>query len=234
MDFALFGSEGFLFLLRWLHFLFGVIWIGHLYYFNFTQGPFFNETDAATKSSAIQKLVPRALWWFRWGAMWTVVTGWIYLMTKGHQGGFEIFGTSWGVSILLGALMGTIMWFNVWFVIWPSQKVVIANATNTAQGKPADPAAAARGARAALASRTNVLFSIPMLFLMGAASHLPIPVMPESNLQLLWGVLFAIVALIELNALKGSKMGPMTTVKGVITSGCVLTGVLYLIIEIIA
>src|SRR6185503_1869849 len=105
-----------------LHFFFGVTWIGHLYYFNFVQGAFFAETDAATKSNAIQKLVPRALWWFRWGAMWTLVTGLVMLLAKGHQaGGMEIYSTSWGVAILTGGLFGLTMWANVWFVIWPNQ-----------------------------------------------------------------------------------------------------------------
>ena len=83
MDFALFTTEGIQFVLRWLHFFFGVIWIGHLYYFNFVQGPFFNETDAGTKSNAIQKLVPRALWWFRWGAMGTFLSGLGILAIRG-------------------------------------------------------------------------------------------------------------------------------------------------------
>ena len=65
MNLAIFNADGVLFLFRWLHIFFGVIWIGLLYYFNFVQGAFFAETDAATKSNAIQKLVPRALWWFR-------------------------------------------------------------------------------------------------------------------------------------------------------------------------
>ena len=82
---ALFSLEGLMFGMRWLHFFFGVMWIGHLYYFNFVQGSFFNETDAATKSNAIQKLVPRALWWFRWGAFWTLTTGLIIIGYKGHQ-----------------------------------------------------------------------------------------------------------------------------------------------------
>src|SRR6478672_6139637 len=99
MDIALFSLDGFMFLLRWLHLFFGVIWIGHLYYFNFVQGAFFGETDAATKSNAIQKLVPRALWWFRWGAMFTMITGVIYVGLKGHLGGAEMFATSWGVAI---------------------------------------------------------------------------------------------------------------------------------------
>src|ERR1044072_3444032 len=84
---AIFSVEGLTFLLRWLHFFFGVIWIGHLYYFNFVQGAFFAETDAATKSNAIQKLVPRALWWFRYGALYTMATGALMLLLKAHMQG---------------------------------------------------------------------------------------------------------------------------------------------------
>src|SRR5581483_5133203 len=113
MDLALLQMDGIMFLFRWLHFFFGVTWIGHLYYFNFVQGAFFAETDAATKSNVIQKLVPRALWWFRWGAMFTMLTGITMLGIKGHMGGAEIFATSWGVSILTGAALGLLMWFNV-------------------------------------------------------------------------------------------------------------------------
>src|SRR4051812_44767834 len=173
MTIALFSVDGLLFVLRWLHFFFGITWIGLLYYFNFTQGAFFAETDAATKSNAIQKLVPRALWWFRWGAMFTFVTGLLYLLMRGHQLGWEAYSSAWGISILTGAALGTLMWANVWFIIWPAQKVVIQSATQAATGKAAIPEAAGRGARALVASRTNTLFSIPMLFFMGAASHLP-------------------------------------------------------------
>src|SRR3954468_19402144 len=128
MDIALLNMNGLMFLLRWLHFFFGIVWIGHLYYFNFTQGPFFAETDAATKSNATQKLVPRALWWFRWGAMWTMATGLTILAIRGHLDGGAIFQTSWGAAILTGAAMGLIMWANVWFIIWPAQQVVIKSA----------------------------------------------------------------------------------------------------------
>src|SRR3954470_11609661 len=124
MEFALFSNDGILFLLRWLHLFFGIIWIGLLYYFNFVQGAFFAETDAATKSAATQKLVPRALWWFRWGAMYTFLTGFVILMARGHQGGFGIFSSPWGVSILTGAALGITMFLNVWLVIWPNQKIV--------------------------------------------------------------------------------------------------------------
>lgn len=230
MELALFNSDGILFLLRWLHFFFGILWIGHLYYFNFTQGPFFAETDAATKSGAIQKLVPRALWWFRWGAMFTIVTGWTYLAVKGQRDGFALFTTSWGLSILLGAVLGTVMWANVWFIIWPAQKIVIASATQAASGGAALPNTAAAGAKAGLASRTNTLLSIPLLFFMGAASHLPFAVSPEANFTVIFLVFAAIIGAIEYNAIKG-KQGPMTTVRGVITSGFVLTAVLYVVME---
>ncbi len=232
MDIALFNMDGFMFLLRWLHLFFGVLWIGLLYYFNFVQGAFFAETDAATKSNAIQKLVPRALWWFRWAAMYTMLTGIIYVTGKGHMGGAGIYLTSWGISILTGASLGLIMWANVWFVIWPNQQVVIRSATQAAKGGKPLPEAAAAAARAGVASRTNTLFSIPMLFFMGAASHLSISVNPNANLWILFSVFAVIILAIEMNALKG-KTGPLTTIKGVITSGFVLTGFLYTLMEIL-
>ena len=234
MDFALLTVDGCLFLLRWLHFIFGIVWIGLLYYFNFVQGPFFAETDAATKSNAIQKLVPRALWWFRWSAMFTLLTGTLYFVGRLHQvGGLAAaMETAWGIAIVSGMTLGTLMWYNVWFVIWPNQKIVIQSATQAATGGAALPNAAAAGARAGCASRHNVLFSIPMLFFMGAASHLPVQVTPESNMPLWFGVFGAVVLGLEMNALKG-KTGPITTVKGVIHCGLALALVLYVAMEFI-
>jgi uncharacterized membrane protein len=190
MQIALFSIDGLLFILRWMHFLFGVTWIGLLYYFNFVQGSFFAETDAATKSGAIQKLVPRALWW----------------------------------CLIMGC--------NVWFIIWPNQKIVIQSATQAASGGQALPNAAACGAKAGLASRTNTLFSIPMLFFMGAASHLPIAIGANANFMVLAIVMAVLIGLIELNAIKG-KTGPMTTVKGVIHCGVALTIVMYAVVEVL-
>ncbi len=230
MNWSLFTLDGGLFLLRWLHVFFGVIWIGHLYYFNFVQGAFFAETDAATKSNAIQKLVPRALWWFRWGAMYTMATGLVVLMARGHQGGFGLFASSWGISILTGAALGLTMWANVWFIIWPKQKIVIASALQVAKGGAAIPEAAAAATRAAVASRTNVLFSIPMLFYMSAASHLPLILTENASLSCLALIVAALIGLLEINAIKG-KTGPMTTIKGVITCGFLLTAALYVVFE---
>ena len=141
---ALFSEAGWLFLLRWIHFLSGITWIGLLYYFNLVQVPFFAETEAPVRSGAQQKLLPRALWWFRWGAMVTFLSGWLYLLHYwlGRRGLTDP-GT-W--VILLGGIIGSVMWANVWFVIWPNNKIVIQNAIDTAAGKPANPAAAPAGA----------------------------------------------------------------------------------------
>jgi uncharacterized membrane protein len=214
------------FLMRWLHYVFGIIWIGHLYYFNFTQAPFFGETDAATKSNAIQKLVPRALWWFRWGAMFTFITGLIMLSIWGSRVGGEALKTSFGLFISVGSILGTIMFLNVWLVIWPAQKIVIESTTNVAQGKPALPNAAAKGAAAMLASRSNTLFSIPMLFFMGAASHLSLPAPQNADYTAALGASVVVIALLEANAIKG-KLGPLASVKGVIHAGIGLTVVLF-------
>jgi uncharacterized membrane protein len=227
----------FLMLLRWLHFLFGITWIGLLYYLNFAQTPFFAETEAAVRSGAQQKLLPRVLWWFRWGAMGTVIFGATYLIIWWSREGYG--WNTWAIAILTGGTLGIIMWANVWLVIWPKQQVVIANAIATAGGAPANPAAASAGRRAALASRTNVLFSIPMLFFMGAASHYGL--FTASNPQLgsvtAWLVICGtIIALIEINALVGTQgmtKKPLDTIPGVIWSGFVLwlilTGIIVLV-----
>jgi len=234
---ALLTGEGWLFLLRWFHFLAGITWIGLLYYFNLVQTPFFAETDAPVRSGAIQKLVPRALWWFRWGAMVTFVTGWLIILHRwGQLGWAGWWNSSYGWTITLGGILGSVMWANVWFVIWPNQKVVIANALQTAKGGPAIPDAAARGRRAALASRTNVVFSIPMLFYMGAASHLTNLIRPNTGGKAWMAILSAaIIVLVEVNALvgaQGATKKPLDTIQGTLTGGFILALVYYLMFEI--
>jgi len=228
----LFSTQGLYFLLRYVHFLAGITWIGLLWYFNFVQGSFFKDTDANTKSVATQQLVPRALWWFRWGAMVTFLSGAAILTFKYHVGGAEAFASSWGLFITTGAVLGTIMFLNVWLIIWPNQKIVIASAQAAAGGGKPDPRTAAAAAKAGLASRTNTLFSIPMLFFMGAALHLPILFNHESH-GMLHGALTLIIVGLEANGIKG-KLGPLTTVKGVITCGFLLTAVLYAVMVCLA
>ena len=157
------------FILRWIHFLAGITWIGLLYYFNFIQGPFMGKAEDVTKKDITTKMAPRSLWWFRWGAMLTVITGILIILNRIGLGGVGIMGTSWGISISIGGILGIIMWFNVWFIIWPNQKVIIAT-TTAGEGTEGNPA---RARVAFLASRTNTMLSIPMLFFMAAASHGP-------------------------------------------------------------
>jgi uncharacterized membrane protein len=162
-------------LLRWIHVIAGIAWIGHLYFFNFVNVPFQGTIGADVKKTVNPQLLPRALWWFRWGAMTTFIVG-LLLFTQlymyGEQGfgPSELFRTNQGLTgraiwIMLGMLFGTIMWFNVWFIIWPAQQKIIRGVRD---GVPADPALPKR---AALASRTNTYLSGPMLFGMLAPSH---------------------------------------------------------------
>lgn len=224
-------SQGFEMLLRWGHFLAGVTWIGLLYYFNFVQTEYFKEAAAEAKADAIQKLVPRALGWFRWGALATLLTG---------LGIFAVRGGGMSIDIYVGALLGLLMFLNVWLVIWPNQKVVIASAKQVAGGGKALPDAAEALSAAGLASRTNTLFSIPMLFFMGASSHFP---HPFSAMALI--VALVIILGLEYNGaypmLKklgplgklptAGILGPCASVAGVIHSGLGLTIVLFLVLQ---
>jgi uncharacterized membrane protein len=223
-----------LFFLRWIHFLSGITWIGILYYFNFVQTPFFAETDAAVRIGAIQKLVPRALWWFRWGAMFTFLAGiLIYIMRLGEMGAGLFYSSPYGVTITVGGLMGILMFLNVWLVIWPAQQIVIASTNQVASGGQALPAAAGSARRAALASRTNTVFSIPMLFYMGAASHYPGMVGTLGGPRsLFWIIVLIVIGAVETNALVGTQgpyKQPLDSVKGSLWFGFLLTGILFLL-----
>jgi len=221
VELALFAENSLAFLTRWVHLLAGVTWIGLLYYFNFIQGEYFKEADGGAKSNVIQLMVPRALWWFRWGAMFTFLSG-LYLIYLKHLT---------GMGIMIGATMGIIMFLNVWLIIWPNQKIVIASAKQVAGGGEALPGAAAALGKAGLASRTNTLFSVPMLFFMASSVHLgqiQTSIHDASAASLV--IVYGLIAVLALNGVVG-KTGPFTTVKGVIGSGFLLTAVLYLFVE---
>ncbi|MCY4563898.1 MAG: urate hydroxylase PuuD [Gammaproteobacteria bacterium] len=209
------------YLAKWGHYLAGITWIGLLYYFNFVQTEYFKEADGGARTDAFTKLVPRALWWFRWGAMLTFLTGLIMLYLRGM-------GAT--VDIIIGSAMAILMFLNVWLIIWPNQKILIASNEQIAGGGEALPEAAAAAPKAALASRTNTLFSIPMLYFMGSSAHLPNGSM-MSEMNALIAALVIIVA-IEINAIVG-KPGPIASVRGVITSGFVLILVLWGLLQIL-
>jgi len=239
-------GEGWLFLLRWFHFLAGITWIGMLYYFNFVQTPFFAKADPPVRTGIITGgLLATALWWFRWGAMLTFITGWLYILHKAfaEYGGVGPFlGTAYAWKILFGGLLGSLMWANVWFIIWPNQQVVMASAAEVARGGKAIPDAAARGARAGIASRTNTMLSIPMLFFMAAASHLRMADLASSGQG--WAafiLLIVVMAIVELNALAGpatpdrASAGKklLATLNGTFWAGFIVTAILYIGLRLI-
>jgi uncharacterized membrane protein len=152
---------------RWLHVLAGVMWIGLLYYFNFVQVPGVAAAKADGTAGGITKhIAPRALFFFRWAAVVTWVTGAVYLMRAGHLSFADAFMLKGASAVIgVGAWLGTIMFLNVWGIIWPNQKRVLGIV-------PADDATKAKSARVAfLASRTNTMLSIPMIFFMVAGPH---------------------------------------------------------------
>jgi uncharacterized membrane protein len=224
---------GFEFLFRWIHFMAGIAWIGMLYYFNLVQTPFFaSELGGSAKSAMTRGLVPTAMWWFRWGAMFTFATGWLLILMYLGMDGLSL-GDGLITRILTGGALGTLMWVNVWFVIWPAQRdFVIKNAMQVAGGGQAIPEAAAKGALAGRISRTNMLFSIPMLFFMGSARHMTPGFLEGTNDALYWLLVLAVILAVQLNAQLGVAPGRqkyLTTVSGTIHMGLGLTLVLYLL-----
>ena len=162
-------------IILWLHVLAGVTWIGLLYYFNFVQVPALGEaasdTDGPGGAGIAKYVAPRALWWFRWGALVTWLTGAAYLFRTGALGDAFALGmlgdtaNPYAMTIGIGAWLGTVMLFNVWVLIWPNQKKILGMVEATAEeiGKAKNVAL--------LASRSNTLMSIPMVMSMVGAHH---------------------------------------------------------------
>ena len=196
-------------LFRYAHIVFGVAWIGLLYYFNFVQTEYVKEADDGAKADVMAKLAPRALWWFRWAALFTFLTGFILLWWISSQQRYNL-------GIVLGALMGTIMMLNVWGIIWPNQKIMI----GLAEGDKT-----VAGPKAALASRTNTLLSLPMLYFMVTSIHGPLASggawASVNTTALIIGLV--IIVVIEANVIWGKMLGLIQSVSGVITSSIILT-----------
>lgn len=162
-------------LLRWLHVIAGTIWAGHLYFFNFVNVPLQASLDDAGKTAVNSKLMPRALWWFRWGAEITLTAGLLlFVMTYMYAPGVG-FGptplmkgtdglTGRAAWIMFGMTLAIVMWINVKFLIWPAQRKILGGKATAAE-------LPALRRRAHLASRTNAYLSGPMLFGMLAPGH---------------------------------------------------------------
>lgn len=240
MNISAFSDHG-AFLFRYFHIIGGVLWIGVLWYINFIQGPYVNSIEAAMQTAAKQKLFPKVMWYFRYGALLTFITGVALIGLKGFDPkialpvGSEPWN-AWFAKIYPGFMFATIMFLNVWFVIWPRNKKIIA----AANGEKIDgvPAMARRGF---LASRTNTLLSVPMLFFMAAAQNLTLNGVSAAKLQLWIIVTTAVLLLIEANALlvsndpakKPATFKPFESVKGVIHMGLLLTILLYVGVELL-
>ena len=158
------------FFIRWLHVLSGVMWIGLLWYLNFVQIPNMPNIPDPQKPAISKVIAPAVLFWFRWGAMATIITGLLLALMSGYLVDAIALGITDGVAkhtaIGIGMWLGAIMWFNVWFVIWPNQQRALGLVE-------ADDATKAKSARTAmLFSRTNTMLSIPMLYAMVSAQNI--------------------------------------------------------------
>ncbi len=203
------------FLFRWFHVLFGIGWVGLLFFFNFVQGEFLKEATDSTKQEVLQKMAPRALWWFRWASVATLLTG-VYLLAA--------LGAYANQYIVVAAFMGIVMFLNVWLVIWPKQKVVCGISSGDV---------AAASAKALLASRTNTLLSAPMLFGMLASKHgLPGSggFEPASFTDAGFVIALLTVVVLALNGLFG-RLHMLATIRGVVSMSLVLSVLIYLILH---
>ncbi len=157
-------------LFRYFHVVAGIMWIGLLWYFNFVQVPSMPKISDEHKPAVTKVIAPAALFWFRWAAVATIITGLIVAYLNGYLHEAMILGIGTGVgkftAIGVGMWLGIIMAFNVWFIIWPNQKKVLGLVETTDEQKPI----AAK--KALIASRTNTLLSLPMLLSMVTAQNL--------------------------------------------------------------
>ncbi len=163
-------------LFRWIHILAGITWIGLLYFFNFMNVQVQKVLEDSVRRQLVPELMLQTLWWFRWGAMFAFLSGYLLLLWKyfllgsGVMGDAGLLGSSAGLWISLGVVFGTIMWWNVWFIIWPAQQQLI-SWTRAGKTPPEQPATAKK---ALLASRVNTFLSVPLIFAMLAGSgHYP-------------------------------------------------------------
>lgn len=196
--------------MRIAHVMFAVMWMGLLWFFNFVQTPAYAEMEPGARNNAFDKLTWRALWWFRWAAMFTVGSGLLILGIVGFDDtgyGGDFWKSPSGMGLAAAILFAVIMLYNVWMIIWPNQQIVIGNARNVAAGQEPNPNAPAAARAGAMASRQNTIFSFTVfLFMVGAGnlfnvSHFDFQ--PAAGVR----VLFYIVVLAIAVAMEGNALG---------------------------
>jgi hypothetical protein len=194
--------------MRITHVMFAVMWMGLLWFFNFVQTPAYAEMEPGARNSAFDKLTWRALWWFRWAAIGTIVSGLLVLALgpKGSYGG-DFWKSPEGMGLAAAILFALIMGYNVWMVIWPNQQIVIQNARNVLAGQEADPKAPAAARAGALASRQNTIFSFTVFLFMVGTSHFfndgsHFKIQPAAGVRVLFYIVVLAIAVgFEANAL---------------------------------
>jgi uncharacterized membrane protein len=185
----LFKQDGFDNALRISHVIVAIMWMGLLWFFNFVQVPAYAEMDAAARNNALDKLTWRALWWFRWAAVATIVFGLLIIAVWPDVYDGTYWKSTAGVTLLLGIIMGVTMGANVWMVIWPNQRRVLAAMK---AGEAPDPA---WSRNALYASRTNFALSFPMLFFMAGSSHYPLDLVGVAVVGSILAVLGAVTVM---------------------------------------
>jgi uncharacterized membrane protein len=194
-------------LARWAHYLAGVAWVGLLYYFNFVQAPAFHEMGADSRSDALQQIARRAMRWTRWSALATLLSGVLILAFQRNLGSnfTDYFAGTRGTAIAFGVVLGIVMFLNVWLVIYPNHKKVVTAAEDVVARRRPDSDVGMAAKRLSRAQRANALFSIPLLWFMGAAPHFAaerFAAFPGRDLVgSAWVIFIIIVGFIELSAL---------------------------------
>jgi len=232
------------FLLRYLHVLVGIVWIGLLYYFNLVQVPALATygDEAKARNLTLDKVARRALWWFRWAAIATLGTG--LLITGIVENYWTRSGEAHKYTISIGMILGTLMAANVWMGIWKNQKIVLANAVNVLGGGAADPNAPGAGRRALLISRQNFIFSFSMLWFMIGPAHFYPAAFPDataSNAMTLLIIAVVLAAILELNAVgvfggtaaTNKLLWPYESHKNAMITGGVLWLILWIASEVL-
>ena len=196
------------FVLHWIHVLSSIMWLGTLYFFNFYLTAFLEKARPEVRVGVFSLLVPLALRGFNWSTVATVLTGWIlYFHSLGAVGTAVFFDWPYGLAISIGGLLGTVMFLNGWFIMHPKQERIVASAIGVAKGEEPIPEAALLGRHVVLTSRVNLVLSIPMLFLMVAATHdPPMFVMTAAPAPIwLWVIILVIIGAVEINPIIGPR-----------------------------
>ena len=208
------GAAVYEYLVRWAHYAGGVMWLGSLFYLNFIQSEYLRVATPDARADNVRKLMPNLLLWFRYSSLLTLFTGCVVLAIRWGNAGLA----GWNLYMSLGSLLGIILFINIWTVTIPCWQISLGRASGDS---------ARASARLNLAARTNLLFSGPMLFFMGASSHLPSPSIVDVEVSTFVSLGF-LVGLLELNGLVG-RLGPLASPGGAAACSIALTFVMVLL-----